>query len=347
MQDQRSVEQAARRRLPALIAELLDRRVDAVAVVDAAADQSYDFELKAGRDAFLVEVKSSSRPGVVDGAARQLARAQHKGTSPLLVVPFMTPAGVRTADEHLLNWLDLSGNAHIRTPRMFIHVEGRPNDFPTPGPTASPFAPKSSRVAHQLLLDPERWWRQVDLVKRLALDDGYVSRVIGRLEDERFLEREGKRFRPRDADLLLDAWADDYRFDRHAIVLGHMTDGGVELARKIDARLNDQGIDHAFTGLPAAWTMNGYTRFRLNTVYVKSDPYSAAEAITLRRNDAGANVQIVGPDDDGVFLGREERDQLPVVSAVQVYLDLQHLPERADEGAEELRRVPGLWAHGG
>ena len=30
-------------------------------------------------------------------------------------------------------------------------------------------------------------------------------------------------------DLLLDAWADAYRFDRHDVVLGHATGSGVDL----------------------------------------------------------------------------------------------------------------------
>ncbi len=102
-------------------------------------------------------------------------------------------------------------------------MQGRPNQFEARGRPASPFAPKSSRVARTLLLDTARWWRQKDLSEHTDLDPGRVSRVVRRLEDEQLLERQNSRLRPRDPDLLLDAWADDYRFDRHDIITGHLS----------------------------------------------------------------------------------------------------------------------------
>ena len=63
----------------------------------------------------------------------------------------------------------------------------------------------------------------------------------------------------------------------------------------------------------------------------------------MRPNARGANVQLVGPDDQGVFDGRRSEDGLPCVAPVQVYLDLLSLPERAAEAADELRANDGLW----
>jgi hypothetical protein len=63
----------------------------------------------------------------------------------------------------------------------------------------------------------------------------------------------------------------------------------------------------------------------------------------LRRKERGANVQLVGPDDDGVYLGRRDVSARLCVSPVQTYLDLQHLPERADDAAQELRNAHKLW----
>ncbi|HTU79885.1 MAG TPA: hypothetical protein VMF09_14115 [Solirubrobacteraceae bacterium] len=81
----------------------------------------------------------------------------------MLVVPFMTVAGAKAAAERDLNWLDLSGNAHIRDKDLYVSVQGRPNKFPARGRPSSPLAPKSSRITRTLLLDPERWWRQKEL----------------------------------------------------------------------------------------------------------------------------------------------------------------------------------------
>ena len=133
------------------------------------------------------------------------------------------------------------------------------------------------------------------------------------------------------------------RFNRHDLVVGHATGSGIDLARTLDARLRDAEIDHAFTGLASAWTISGFVRFRLNSVYVAGNPRDAADAIELRRHQRGANVQLIGPDDDGVFLGRRDVSELPCVSPVQTYLDLHHLPERAQDAAEELRNDRRLW----
>jgi DNA-binding Lrp family transcriptional regulator len=343
MQELVAIEREAHQRLPLLLADLLGVPVDAVAFERERDDRLIDARAEIGRQSWVFEIKASSRPGIVDLAARQLHDLDAGGTIAVLVVPYMTPAGARAAAEHGLNWLDLSGNAHLRTGELYVHVEGRRNQFTTRGPTASPFAPKSSRIAHAMLLEPSTWWRQVDIAERLSLDDGYVSRIVRRLEEEQFLDRDGRQVRPRNPDLLLDAWADDYRFDRHDIVIGHATGSGIELARTLHSRLRTAAIDHTFTGLVSAWALSGYARFRLNTVYVDGNPRQAADAVELRRNERGANVQLVGPDDDGVYLGRRDVSALPCVSPVQTYLDLQHLPERADDAAQELRNAHKLW----
>jgi DNA-binding MarR family transcriptional regulator len=56
-----------------------------------------------------------------------------------------------------------------------------------------------------MLLDPERWWRQKDLADATELDDGSISRVVRRLDEELLIERSGHRLRPQDPGLLLDA----------------------------------------------------------------------------------------------------------------------------------------------
>jgi hypothetical protein len=287
---------------------------------------------------WIVEVKGASGPGLVDRVASQLHAFSGEDTPLLLVVPFMTRAGAEAAARAGINWLDLSGNAHIRVGERYVHVEGRPSRFRSRGRPSSPFAPKSARVARALLNDPRRWWRQKDLAETTGLDDGSISRVVRRLDEEHLLERRDRReLRPRDPALMLDAWAQDYRFDRHDIVPGHVSGAGIEVARQVADRLRARGIHHAFTGLPAAWAMDRFAQFRLNTVYVEGDPRLAGEKIEMRLGPKGANVQLVGPDDSGIFIGEEDHDGLNCVTAAQTYLDLLHLPERAPDAAEHLR----------
>ncbi len=335
-------EREALRRLPAILEDLLDEP-EIGPLQPQQPNRGLDAILDVRDHLWLIEIKSTASPGTVASAAEQMNALSTGDGIRLLVVPFMTPAGAKAAAERDLNWLDLSGNASIRDENLYVSVQGRPNQFAARGRPASAFAPKSSRVARTLLLDPERWWRQKELSEHTDLDAGRVSRIVRRLDDDELLARDGALLRPRNPDLLLDAWADEYRFDRHDIITGHLSGNGVELARALEDRLHHAGVDHAFTGLAAAWTLDRFARFRLNSVYVHDDPRAAADAIELRRNERGANVQLIGPEDRGVFDGQREIDNLPCVSPVQVYLDLLALPERAPEAAQELRHSGVIW----
>lgn len=333
-------------RLPGILAELFDEPESGHALISEPGDRGVDAVVDGGGRRWVIEAKTSSSPGTVAATAERLAALDVGDAVPVLVVPYMTPAGAKAAAERRLNWIDLSGNASLRDDDFYIWVQGRPNQFGAHGRPASPFAPKSSRVARALLLDPARWWRQKDLAEHTHLDPGRVSRIVHRLDDDQLLERDGARLRPRHPDLLLDAWADDYRFERHDIITGHLSGSGVELARDLHTSLDAADVGHAFTGLPAAWALDPFARFRLVSVYVAGDPRAAADAVGLRRNERGANVQIIGPDDRGVFDGQRTIKDLPCVAPVQVYLDLGHLPERAAEAAEHLRTDGSLWHAG-
>jgi hypothetical protein len=344
----REFERKALRDLPSLFAELLDVSADEVRLnVPHGNDQAFDVIVEAPHRKWVVEVKNSSSPGAVAAVADRLHHVElgDPDAVPLLVVPHMTNAGAEAAARRHLNWVDLSGNARLRDQDLYVWVQGRPNRYPKRGRPSSPFAPKSARATRLMLIDPWRWWRQADLAEATGLDDGHLSRVVRRLDDDELLDHRGSEFRPRDPERLLDAWAGDYRFDRHDIVVGHLTGSGAELASELNARLTGVDVQHAFTGLPAAWVLDRHARFRLCSIYVEGDPRDAAEKIDMRRNEQGANVQLIGPDDDGVFEGQREVSGLPCVSPAQIYLDLLHLPERAKEAAAQLRDDRRLWEH--
>ena len=130
-----------------------------------------------GNDVFLIEVKGSSSPPTIAGAASQLLRYAKQLPGPkrptlLLVVPYMPPSGRAIADDRGVSWLDLSGNAHIRTPRTLIRIEGEPNRFKERGRPSTPFAPKSSRIARWFLMHPGRAASQQELAE--------ITGVVGR-----------------------------------------------------------------------------------------------------------------------------------------------------------------------
>src|SRR5487761_164822 len=110
-----ATEREARRRLPSLLANLLDEPV--VHVDPPHSDDAPQVDLIASDESgrrWVIEIKNSSRPGQVARAAEQLRAYADEGVIPVLVVPFMSRAGAETADRVWLYWIDLSGNAHVR-----------------------------------------------------------------------------------------------------------------------------------------------------------------------------------------------------------------------------------------
>lgn len=340
-------ERIARKELPGLLVELLE--LDAgVRLRQGGRNVDLVLELPDGRR-WVAEVKSSARSADVARAARQAREYARENELPLIVVPYMGEAGARAAAAEGVGWIDLSGNARLRDGDLFVRVEGRPNRYPSRGRPSSPFAPASSRVARPLLMDPDRWWRQAQLAKATGLDDGRVSKLVARLDELELLERDGRLVRPRDPDALLDAWAADYNFAGHDIVACHLTTpgGGVELTRELANDLAEANVDHALTGLPAAWMLDRFAQFRLVSVFVDDDPRRVADLLDARVEPRGANVQLIGPNDAGVFFGAEKIDGVRVAAPVQVYLDLLALPERAQDAAEHLREKRLNWQRRG
>ena len=259
---------------------------------------------------------------------------------PLLVVPFMGPSGERRCREAGIPWLDLSGNARIVVPGLRIVVLGHDNAFKRAGRPSNVFAPKSARIARWLLMHPDTPVVQRDLARQVGLDEGFTSRIVRRLLEMDLLRRDadGLLIVP-DSVLLLDAWNEGYRFGRHRLVRGHLAArSGDELSDKLAARLQSNDIEHAFTGLAAAWQYTHFAMFRLASVYLPDGITGATlDALGVREGTKGANLWLVAPDDEGVLHGVAEVEGLRCVHPVQAWLDLQSHPERAADAADALR----------
>jgi hypothetical protein len=332
-----------------MLTHLLGGSPKAVRVQEAGATGRFDYSITLRGYRFLVEYKSSAAAGPLSTGIdrlKQCAAAPMEKDLPLIVVPFMGQVGRDLCEKSGVSWLDLSGNAKIFAPGLRIWMEGRPNKYSNRGRPPNLFASKSSRVARQLLLQPQRFRTQAELARQTGLDDGYVSKIVRRLEQEHYLDKDDEgAVRPRDPNLLLDAWYGAYDFSRHRILKGHVpARSGDELTHKVARQLSHEKLDYAATGLAAAWLFTNFAAFRLTTVYLSSMPSrSLLREIEFLDEPKGANLWLVLPDDEGVFQGRQERAGIQCVSPVQSYLDLKDQPERAKDAAAELRRKLLTW----
>ena len=95
-------------------------------------------------------------------------------------------------------------------------------------------------------MHPEAQVRQRNLADITGLNEGHVSRVVGKLVDTGLVERVNEGIRVVDADLLLDAWREEYRFNRHTVISGHVAArSGVELVRLLAGKLSELEVPYA------------------------------------------------------------------------------------------------------
>jgi hypothetical protein len=325
-----------------------------LADLDARSDDASGADLViTGSHTFVIEFKKSTSAALIAAATKQVknyAGRVRRHTVPLVVVPFMGDVGSKVCEEVGVGWFDLSGNAHIIAPGLRVIVEGRPNRFKVAGRPANLFAPMSSRVARWLLIHADQFLSQREIARSTGLDEGFVSRLVARMEKDGFLVRdEHGAIRAKDPALLLDAWQEAYQFSKHTIHQGHVAARtGDALLRFVNDTLIEQGIEHAATGLAAAWALTQFATFRIATIYLPTDPSPAlCERLGYREDPRGANLWLVVPNDAGVFQGAIEKGGIRCVHPVQVYVDLKDHPERATEAAERLRTELLNWRRDG
>ncbi|MEN9797374.1 MAG: hypothetical protein RL653_1070 [Pseudomonadota bacterium] len=330
------------RDVPRILAGLVDVPASDVEVDHGGAPDA-DLVVRACGHLFVIGVLAATSPGaVVTHADRVVAAARklRRKVTPLLVAPYMTEAGRRAAERAQVAWFDLSGNAHIVAPGLRILVEGRPNRFPRVGRPASVFAPKSARLVRWMLMHPEQATSQRELSRATGMDEGMVSRLAARLEAESYVAREASGgLRVKDPALLLDAWQAEYRFERHTIIQGSVAArSGDALTHFVGDSLESAHVEHAATGLSAAWQLSRFAAFRIVTFFV-GEPLSDDLRVRLgfREDPRGANLWLVVPNDAGVFQGAADHGGVRCVHPVQAYVDLKSHPERAAEAAERLR----------
>ncbi len=289
---------------------------------------------------FIVEYKSSSLVAATVSGIEQLKRYPIKPSDiRLLVTPFMGETGAHKCTEAGVSWLDLSGNADVTAPGLRIYVRGEKNKFIASGRNENPFAPKSSRIARHLLYQPNRTWRQRELAEKTGLGEGFVSRIVKSLEVQQLVTRDadGKLF-VSNPTLMLEAWQQGYEFMKHEIVRGHVAGrSGEEIQTKISQSFRTHSVEHAATGLGAAWLYSRFATFRTVSFHLRDWPDTELlEQIGFREDSAGANIWLILPKDSDLFHGVQSVADIPCVHPIQVWLDLKSHPERSEEAAAEL-----------
>ncbi|HUF08916.1 MAG TPA: hypothetical protein VMO47_06330 [Rhodothermales bacterium] len=349
-------EQSARQQVPRMLIEWLGLRESqpTVIIYPRSEVEGVDLSIVLEQFLFLVEARKTNAAPSVHSAAELVKKyaslQRDEGNTkqcviPLVVVPFMTDSGKEICEKAGVSWLDLSGNAYMqsRCPenRVFVHVEGKPNRFPRRGRPKNPFDGKAARIARHLLLHPGTSWSQIDLAKATNVDPGYTSRVVRRLIDLDLLTRDDDKVQNVRWDFLLRAWREANSF-KHSVVEGHVpARSGEELVHRLAELFQATDTKHAVTGLAAAWAYTHAASFRSASIYVGGSPreqlpFDELSEIGFRRETRAPNTRLLIPDDAGVFDGIRLEEGFWCVSVPQVFVDLEHEGERAEEFSEAI-----------
>lgn len=298
----------------------------------------------------LIEVTAIGLPRAITEAIfnirQRVATAPKKNvTLGVVVAPFIGATAAKLCEVAGIGYFDLSGNALLSSPGVFLERRVPENPFYVKREQRSLFSDKAARVVRTLLSHPGEEWRVASLADEARVSAGHVSQVRKLLLDRQWAEVSDEGLRLTHPEVLLDAWAaaDDFSKRTEVQEFATLFAEPTEIARKLHAHFEIHTVEHAFTQWFAASLRRPHTTIPVVSVYVKEIPDVVAfckDLLARPASPGGGKLRLIIPKDEGVLTPTQVVDGLPLVSDAQIYLDLLKAGLRGDEAAKELRAAP-------
>lgn len=214
-------------------------------------------------------------------------------------------------------------------------------------PLKNLFGDKSSLVWRMMLEAPARKWTTLDFARK-GLSFGLVSEVLNRGEAAGYVERfrKGRESYSRliRKDHLLRDWRTVYSFERNLHVYYYYP--AADFLKSLSQYLTKQGIRYALTLYSASRLIAPYVKEDRHFVYLDLDREKFLAflkeleiQIGLLKLVRGGNVCFAMPFyQSAIFQDLRKIKGTPVVSNLQLYLDLMGFPPTGREEAEHLTR---------
>jgi hypothetical protein len=340
-------------RLPALLTDLSTGSGMQFRVRDGAqpgADLVVRMDAGNERRALAVVVFcANARTAQVMHAAERAQRAARQAKAiPAVALPAASERLRRMLRQHGVGYLGLDG--HVFLSGAGIHIDrevGTRHRVVPKSASASLFADKSSAVVRRLLEDGTLCGGVRRLAAELGVSAGLASRLLARLKDEGFVAEADGGLRLADAAGLLDEWRADYqRRARRQVerrMYLHAPDVATVMRRLASAAgradLPPWGLSyHAGASLVAAYAFFSEVHVLLGGDVWEQSAERFSRELGLVPATAEANVILIEPYYTHSWShGLRRIDGLPVVSDVQLFLDLSVYPRRGAEQAERVR----------
>jgi len=295
----------------------------------------------------LVEIVPIATPKALTEKCRQLVDYVSKINTPklvpLIVAPYIGKRQAQILVTEGISWLDLCGNMRVEIPgRVYIERTGNKNRYPDTAPIKKIFQGTSALVSRALLLKPEGFKSQYELVdfinrRNANITISTVSRVLKSLEEELLVSKTKSLISVPDTVRLLD----------------RLTEGYINSTRPNKSKMYKFACDDFETsfrrllvGRQLAYAACGFYAAKLKdlastgeiTIAVK-DIEKARERFQLDKPDAEfGNVGIIQTEDPGVWFNIEQKPAMPVVDDIELYLEMMVDTPRGPKVAELLRQ---------
>jgi hypothetical protein len=278
-------------------------------------------------------------------------RVEDPSAVPLLMVPHLSRRGRDDLRAAGVNHADLSGVVFVRDAGFYIDLEGVQSHEGSAREAdrqgayrVNPFSDKASLVSRVLLEAAGRPLHHSDISARAQVTKGWVSLVARELVRRKYVERGAKGVRMIDAIGVLKDWAGVYSWNRNRMVSFVAPFEYEELLSNAAASLREIEAGWALTLLAGMDRVASHVQHGQVHVYVRPADFGRAESklrssLHLERVAHGGNFHLLEPYHAvSAFFGRREVKGIPVVSDIQLYLDLVGYPVRGSESVEVLLR---------
>lgn len=290
---------------------------------------------------FFIEVKSIGEPRHIEQAITQVKLLSKimPNSYPVVASSFLSETSREICKKLDVGYIDLFGNIYIDLPMIHIEKESNKTKEVEKKKQKQLFSPVATRIIRSLLIQPEEKWTIQLLSEKSQVSLGYAHRIVEKLIDKKFLERNNDyKLILVDKSRLLDIWRDNYTFKNNTIYSYYTFEKNKDtLFNKIKKASQYIKSSYALTLHSGASFIAPFVRYNDVHLYVKSNMDQWIQLLDLRPVESGANIYLIKPYDQGVIQNLQTIKGNAIVSNIQLYLDLYHYPKRGKEQAEKIR----------
>lgn len=279
---------------------------------------------------FHVEVSSAMSPShVLKHVLKQ--RERMPKVNALLVLPYLSDRTAEVLAREHISALDLCGNYQLIVPgRLLLHHLDEPNRYPNSSPIRDIWGGTSSLVPRVLLLK-RRFDTQTELQERIealggSISKGTISKVLHVLENGLWVRRDDGVVLQH-PDTMLNAFIENYRSPR--------TTRRQTVKLTAPPRDIDNNAPRVVWFAPEAFVIRA-TSGHLPQAYTDNlDQFISQPGV--KATTRFADAEIIETQDPGVFFAPAEHNHKPIVSMLEVYLQLATGNKRDQDAAAQMR----------